>query len=162
MNMPLCVTKNILPEKRILLIAQVMLGIWCAVSLLFFQCNAATAQEKKPDAKAGTSIEEERLRILKADIQAQIEQLKKLKQEIAEVQKGLEGKRQEQFNKVVKMYESMSAEEAAKAIEKLDDDTAAQILSSMKPRSSGKIMGQLEPAKAATLSKKVLNRGKSL
>ncbi|HMK55604.1 MAG TPA: hypothetical protein VK448_03080 [Dissulfurispiraceae bacterium] len=140
-----------------------MLGVFCVASLLVILCTGSLfAEEKKADAKPATSIEEERLKILRADLQAQIEQLKKLRQEMDAMQKGLEGKRLEQFNKVVKMFEAMSAEEAAKAMEKLDDDTAAQILSSMKPRSSGKIMGQLDPARAAALSKKIIARGRGL
>ena len=162
--MPSCVTRNIMVNKRA--------GHSFAYGTLRSPCpyaldndisiTSATAQEKKPEVKAATSLEEERLKILRADLQAQIEQLKKLKQELEVMQKGLEGKRQEQLTKVVKIYEAMAAEDAAKAIEKLDDDTAVQILSSLKARSAGKIMGQLDPAKAAALSKKVLVRGKGL
>lgn len=163
MSMPSCVTRKIMASKRAGILLHAVFGMLLALVLsIAVPPGSDAAEEKKPEAKSATSLEEERLKILRADLQAQIEQLKKLKQEIEAMQKGLEGKRQEQFNKVVKIYESMSAEEAAKALEKLDDDTAAQIISSMKPRSSGKIMGQLDPAKAAALSKKVLARGKGL
>ncbi|MGO9380211.1 MAG: MotE family protein [Dissulfurispiraceae bacterium] len=164
MNTLSCVTTNIMANKR----AGIILHLLCS-SLIVFMLTmmvtpsiAATAEDTKPEAKSGTSLEEERLKILKADLQAQIEQLKKLKQELEVMQKGFEGKRQEQLTKVVKMYEAMAAEDAAKALDKLDDDTAVQILSSLKARSAGKIMGQLDPARAAALSKKVLARGKVL
>jgi flagellar motility protein MotE (MotC chaperone) len=123
--------------------------------------SPSSAQEKPASAAAsGTSLEEERLKILKADIQAQIEQLKKLKQELEQEKKGLEGKKKEQLVKVAKIYESMPAEEAAKAIEKLDDDTAILILTSLKPRTAGKVLGQIESARAASLSKKALQKYK--
>jgi flagellar motility protein MotE (MotC chaperone) len=151
-------------NKRVGVLLHIVLGslLGIVLTVTMFPCNAATAEEKKPETKSSTSLEEERLKILRADLQAQIEQLKNLKQELALVQKSLEGKRQEQLTKVVKIYEAMAAEEAAKALEKLDDDTAVQILSSLKARSAGKIMGQLDPARAAALSKKVLARGKGL
>jgi flagellar motility protein MotE (MotC chaperone) len=164
MSMPSCVTKNIMANKRAGIFSQTALFALLALilSITISPCTSLTAQEKKPEVKAATSLEEERLKILRADLQAQIEQLKKLKQELEVMQKGLEGKRQEQLTKVVKIYEAMAAEEAAKALEKLDDDTAVQILSSLKARSAGKIMGQLDPARAAALSKKVLVRSKGL
>ncbi len=163
MSMLSCVTRNIMANKSAGILLHMAFGALLALmlSIPMFPC-VATAQEKKPEAKAATSLEEERLKILRADLQVQIEQLKKLKQELEVMQKGLEGKRQEQLTKVVKIYEAMAAEEAAKALEKLDDDTAVQILSSLKARSAGKIMGQLDPVKAAALSKKVLARGKGL
>ena len=150
MSMPSCVTKNIMANKRAGILSQAALFALLALilSITISPCTSVTAQEKKPEVKAATSLEEERLKILRADLQAQIEQLKKLKQE--------------QLTKVVKIYEAMAAEEAAKALEKLDDDTAVQILSSLKARSAGKIMGQLDPARAAALSKKVLVRSKGL
>ena len=164
MSMLSCVTRNIMVNKRAGILSHVALYALLALmlSITISPFTSATAQEKKPEVKSATSLEEERLKILRADLQAQIEQLKKLKQELEVMQKGLEGKRQEQLTKVVKIYEAMAAEDAAKAIEKLDDDTAVQILSSLKARSAGKIMGQLDPAKAAELSKKVLVRGKGM
>jgi flagellar motility protein MotE (MotC chaperone) len=163
MSMQSCDTRNIMANKRVEILLRLALGALLAfiLSIPMYPC-VATAQEKRPETKAATSLEEERLKILRADLQAQIEQLKKLKQEMEVMQKGLEGKRQEQLTKIVKIYEAMAADEAAKALEKLDDDTAVQILSSLKARSAGKIMGQLDPARAAALSKKVLARGKGL
>ena len=133
------------------------------LSLSLSPVLSASAQEKKQELKGtppASSIEEERLKILKADLQAQIDQLKKLKQEYEEMRKGLEGKKHEQLTKVVKMFEAMPPEEAAKTIEKLDDDTAVQILTSLKAKSAGKVLAQIEPARAAVLSKKALLKTK--
>ena len=133
------------------------------LSLSLSPVLSASAQEKKQELKGtppASSIEEERLKILKADLQAQIDQLKKLKQEYEEMRKGLEGKKHEQLTKVVKMFEAMPPEEAAKTIEKLDDDTAVQILTSLKAKSAGKVLAQIEPARAAVLSKKALLKAK--
>ncbi len=160
MNMRSCDIKK-MPNKRY---AGFLLSVAAAsvmiLSLLVAYSLTSSAQEKKQEAKpspaAGASIEEERLKILKADVQAQIDELKKLKQEIEEQRKGAEVKKQDQLGKVVKMYEAMPPEEAARAIEKLDDDTAVLILTTLKPRSAGKVLAQIDPTRAAALSKKAL------
>ncbi len=147
-------------NSRFILRASVAILI---LSLSFSPVLSTSAQEKKQELKGtptASSIEEERLKILKADLQAQIDQLKKLKQEYEEMRKGLEGKKHEQITKVVKMFEAMPPEEAAKTIEKLDDDTAVQILTSLKAKSAGKVLAQIEPARAAVLSKKALLKAK--
>jgi flagellar motility protein MotE (MotC chaperone) len=128
------------------------------------------AQEKGADRQAGgakagkaasaVSLEEERLKILNADLQAKIEELKKLKTEMEATSKGLDAKKKEQLVRVVKMYEAMPAEEAAKAMAKLDDETAVQILVALKSRAAGQILGQMDPDRVAVLSKKAINRGK--
>jgi len=149
-------------KRRFLLIVSVAVLI-LVLSMSFSQVLSSSAEEKKQELKGtppASSIEEERLKILKADLQAQIDQLKKLKQEYEEMRKGLEGKKHEKLAQVVKMFEAMPAEEAAKTIEKLDDDTAVQILTSLKARSAGKVLAQIEPGRAAILSKKALLQAK--
>ncbi|MFZ6008041.1 MAG: magnesium transporter MgtE N-terminal domain-containing protein, partial [Nitrospirota bacterium] len=64
--------------------------------------------------------------------------------------------------KVAKMYEAMPPEEAARKLEKLDEDVAVIILNSLKPKTAGKILAQMENDKAASLSKKILIKGKVL
>jgi flagellar motility protein MotE (MotC chaperone) len=138
-------------------------GLVILLSLSFSPVLSASAQEKKQEVKGtspASSIEEERLKILRADLQAQIDQLKKLKQELEVMSKGLEGKKNEQLMKVVKMFEAMPTEEAAKTLEKLDDETAVQILTSLKAKSAGKILGQVDSGRAAILSKKALLKAK--
>lgn len=127
------------------------------VTVVYAQQQQPTAQQKSP-----ASLEEERLTILKADIKKEIERLEKLKKEIEEAQKALDVKIQEGLLKVAKMYESMPAEEAARKLEKLDEDAAVIILNSLKPKTAGKILAQMENDKAASLSKKLLIKGKVL
>lgn len=119
-------------------------------------------QQKQPQPVQQKSLEEERLTILKADIKKEIERLEKIKKEIEEAQKALDSKIQEGLLKVAKMYESMPPEEAARKLEKLDEDTAVIILNSLKPKTAGKILAQMENDKAASLSKKILIKGKVL
>jgi len=106
------------------------------------------------------TLEEERLNIIRADIQKKIEQLEKLKKEIEEAQKVLQKERDEEILKVVKIYEAMPPERAARKLEALNENTAALILTHIKPRTAGRIMAQMNTEKAASISKKMLERGK--
>lgn len=146
--------------------------------LLFFICGLllsasfAYAQEQAPKgaqpARQGTlatgqgTLEEERLNILKNDIQKEMGEYKQLRNEIDDAQKTLAGKNREMLKKVAKMYESMSPEDAAKKMEKLDEGIAVSILTTLKPKSAGKILAQMEDEKAANLSQRMLERGKDL
>ncbi|MFO0752729.1 MAG: hypothetical protein U0411_05330 [Thermodesulfovibrionales bacterium] len=124
------------------------------------------AQQPQPAAKQPVqqqkSVEEERLTILKADIQREIENYKKLKRELEEFQKAMDEKTKEKLAKLAKMYESMPSEDAARKLEKLDEETAVLILTALKPKSAGKILAQMENDRAASLSKRILAKGRAL
>lgn len=126
-----------------------------------YHLSFAQQKEQQPAAQQ-RSLEEDRLNILKADIKKEIERLEKLKKEMEGVQKALDLKIQEGLLKVAKMYEAMPPEEAARRLEKLDEDTAVIILNSLKPKTAGKILAQMESDRAASLSKKILIKGKVL
>lgn len=119
-----------------------------------------SAQQQAAPAKPKT-LEEERLGIVKADIQKEIEEYRKIKQEIEELRKAADKERQEQLLKVAKMYESMPPEDAARRMEKLDNESALLILTTLKPKAAGKILAQMEAEKAASLSRKMLQKPKS-
>jgi len=130
-------------------------------SLLPIAYNLSFAEEQKqlqPQQKE--SIEEERLSIIKSDIQKEIEHNEKLKKEIEEAQKNIDENTKERLLKVSKMYEAMPAEEAAKRLEKLDENTVVDILIMLKPRAAGGILAQMDTDKAASISKKIITKGK--
>lgn len=124
------------------------------------ETQKSTAQ-KPADPMKPKSIEEDRLGIVKADIQKEIEEYRKIKQELDEMRKAIDKERLEQQLKVAKMYESMQPEDAARRIERLDDESALVILTTLKPKSAGKILAQMDTEKAASLSKKLLRKPKS-
>lgn len=145
-------------KTRVIIFFIFLISVFCILSsTIYSYAQQPVAQQKSP-----TSIEEERLTILRADIKKEIERLEKLKREIEEAQKALDVKVQEGLLKVAKMYESMPAEEAARKLEKLDEDVAVIILNSLKPKIAGKILAQMENDKAASISKKILIKGKVL
>jgi flagellar motility protein MotE (MotC chaperone) len=148
---------------RWLLIAVVACATLLPLSLTIHaqQDTQKTAQQQEPSQAKPKTLEEDRLGIVKADIQKEIEEYRKIKLEIDELRKAAEKDRQEQQLKVAKMYEAMQPEDAARRIEKLDDESALQILTTLKPKVAGKILAQIDTAKAAALSKKMLRKPKS-
>jgi len=129
------------------------------VSLTISAQQESKKQGEAPSAVApAQSLEEERLSILKADIQKEMAELRKLKEETDATRKAMEKGRQDRLLAVAKMYEVMPAEDAARRIERLDDESALQLLQSLKPKVAGKILAQVEPEKAANLSKKLIRK----
>ncbi len=117
------------------------------------------AQQPAAQQKSPTSLEEERLNIIRADIQKKISQLEKLKKEIEEAQKALQKEQDEEILKIAKIYAAMPPERAARKLETLSEDMAVLILTSLQPRIAGRIMAQMNPEKAASISKKMFERG---
>jgi len=136
----------------------------CGLSILFFMtCHSQSAyaeEQKQQQSQQQGSLEEERLSIIKSDIQKEVAHNEKLKQEIEEAQKNIDEQTKERLMKVSKMYEAMPAEEAAKRLEKLDENTAVDILITLKPRSAGGILAEMDSDKAASISKKIITKGK--
>lgn len=120
------------------------------------KADAAKQDKKQESPKIGKSLEEERMSIIKADIQKAIDEYKKLKAEADKSIKAADEKNQEKLTNIAKMFESMPAEEAARRMEKLDDSSALVILKALKPKSAGKILAQMETERAAALSKKMI------
>ncbi len=118
-------------------------------SLLPIAYSLSFAQDKGP-------LDKERLDIIKSDIQKEIQYNEKLKKDIEDARKSMDEATQQRLLKVSKIYEAMAPEEAAKAMEKLDENTAAAILSNLKPRKAGAILGQMDSEKAASISKKLV------
>jgi len=137
----------------------------CVLGILFFMTvhsRSVYAQEQKqqqPQAQPQASVEEERLSIIKSDIQKEVEHNEELKKEIEEAHKKIDENTKERLLKVSKIYEAMPAEDAAKRLEKLDENTAVDIIGMLKPRTAGGILAQMDSDKAASISKKIITKG---
>lgn len=100
--------------------------------------------------------EEETLRMLKLGIVGDIKRYTAIKSEILDDLMQLDKKRDERFNKLVKIYEIMSPGEAALRLIKMDESTAIKLIFMMKEKAAGKILGQMEPSRAARISEKIV------
>jgi flagellar motility protein MotE (MotC chaperone) len=94
-------------------------------------------------------------------LEQRVEELKKLENSIRLATRKRDEQQQEDLGKLVAMYESMKAKQAAKIFEVLDQDVLLDIVKIMKPRKVAAIMGQMNAASAGSLSLAIA-KGKSL
>lgn len=98
-------------------------------------------------------IKEERIAAIRGDVEARIAELKRLHSSIEAFVKKIDEVNDERVKRLVKIYESMSPEEAAARIEKLDQGTAVMILASVSEKKAAKILGFVDVEKSVKLSK---------
>ncbi len=96
---------------------------------------------------------EERLNAIKRDIESRLAELRKVHQEIESLVKKINEADDERTRKIVKIYESMSPEEAASRIEGLDKEMSVMILSAMNEKKAAKILGLVDVKRSVELSK---------
>jgi len=96
--------------------------------------------------------EEERLKILKKDVDERMEKYTNLLSQLENVLNKLEHLQDEKFEHVVKVYEVMPPEEAATRLAALPELTAVKIIKKMKPKKAGVIMAYMDPQKVASLT----------
>lgn len=96
--------------------------------------------------------EEERLKIVRKDIDERIEKYTSLLNQLENVLNKLEHLQDEKFEHVVKVYEVMPPEEAATRLSALPELTAVKIIKKMKPKKAGVIMAYMDPQKVASLT----------
>ncbi len=100
--------------------------------------------------------EEERLIMLKNSIELSLKQYSTMRDKM---QKGpADNKPQDGMTRMARLYESMSVEEAAQRIEKMDTDLAVKLLTAIKSKKAGKILGAMTADRAAALSARIASR----
>lgn len=114
----------------------------------------AELDAREEDIKA----REERLKALKKDIEDKLAEMNKARGEVEDLSRKVKEKDAQRLNKVVKIYESMSPEEAAPRMERLDEETAQSVLAAMNPKKAAKIIAVMDVDKAARLSLAIKSR----
>ena len=150
--------------RRINLLQRAAVCALCLLTLLSLPVSAARAQddtlrlveakrlelkEKETDLKR----EEERLNIIRKDVDDKIAAYTKLLARVEEALKKMDQVKGEKIESVVKAYEVMPPEDAAPRLSALDDATALLIMSRMKSKKAGAVIALMEPRKAAALTK---------
>lgn len=100
-------------------------------------------------------VREARLTGIKADLDARAAELKKTLAQIEASLKKLDEAGTERVKKLVKIFESMSPEDAAPRLEKLDQEIAVLILATISEKKAAKILAFIEPARSARLSQAI-------
>jgi flagellar motility protein MotE (MotC chaperone) len=134
----------------------------CFVLYLLFTASSyaqddmiAFIEKKQKEIKEKETFllkEEERLKILRKDLDERIEKYTNLLNQVENVLKKLEHLQDEKIDHVVKAYEVMPPEEAAIRLAALPEITAIKIIKKMKPKKAGIIMAYMDPQKVASLT----------
>ncbi len=109
-------------------------------------------QKEIKEKESSLLKEEERLKVLRKDLDERIEKYTNLLNQIETVLKKLEQIQDEKIEHVVKAYEVMPPEEAATRLAVLPELTAVKIIKKMKPKKAGIIMAYMDPQKVASLT----------
>jgi flagellar motility protein MotE (MotC chaperone) len=110
-------------------------------------------KQKEIKEKESTLLkEEERLKVLRKDIDERIEKYTRLLTQLENILKKLEQVQDEKFEHVVKSYEVMPPEEAAERLSALPEQTAVKIIRRMKPKKAGTVMAFIDSKKVASLT----------
>jgi flagellar motility protein MotE (MotC chaperone) len=97
---------------------------------------------------------EEELHKQKSEIEARLEKLTTVRDDVAKVLKERVEVDQMRVDKLVEFYSNMKPKQAADIFSKLNEDLAVEVLGKMKKKNAADIMNLLEPAKARALSEK--------
>jgi flagellar motility protein MotE (MotC chaperone) len=136
----------------------VSLSVFCLLftALSYAQDNTLAfigeKQREIKDRENALRKEEERLKILRKDMDERLEKYTNLLNQLENVLNKLESLQDEKFDRVVKAYESMPPEDAATRLSALPEQTAVKIIKKMKPKKIGVIMANMDPQKVASLT----------
>ena len=106
--------------------------------------------------------EEERINVLRKDVDERIEKYTALLKQLEDILNKLGKAKEENLTHVVKAYEAMPPEEAALKLSVIDENTAVMIITNMKSKKAGAVLALMESQKAATLTKHMLDLKKDL
>ncbi len=149
-----------LPRNVLLIITLIVLVGFAIVPAYAQDDMVKFLEEKSIDLKLredSLKKEEERLNILRKDVEAKIEKYSALLTRVDAALKKAEQIQDERLISMAKLYEAMPPESAAAQLSAMDVDTAAQIMLRMKSKKAGPVIALLKADKAVTLAKKMAN-----
>ncbi len=129
------------------------IGLLALLPLLLAADTPKVAPERLAKQLLELEVRETALRELEQDLNQKIQTLEELRQQTLAVILPGEKERQGQLDTLVKFYQAMKPQSAARLLEKLPTPLAADVLSSMKSRGAGKILNVMNADKAVQISK---------
>ncbi len=140
------------------------IGLLALLPLLLAADTPKVAPGNEPERLAKQLLELEvkatALRELEQDLNQKIQTLEELRQQALAVIEPGEKERQGKLDTLIKFYQAMKPQSAARLLEKLPTPLAADVLSSMKSRGAGKILNVMNADKAVRLSKRMAGQRK--
>ncbi len=101
--------------------------------------------------------EERRLDILRRETEEKIERYARILERLEGALAELKRLKEERFKRMVKVYEAMPAEQAARRISALDEDTAAGIILAMKSKKAGAVLSHMGDDKSTAIARRILS-----
>jgi len=98
---------------------------------------------------------EAKLKEEEAKVQAKLDSINTIKRQLESLTQEKSKLEEEKIAKLVKVFESMRATEAANVIAQLDDRIVVKMLTSMNDRQAAKILQELNPQRAAEISQRL-------
>lgn len=140
------------------------IALLALLPLLLAADTPKEAPENEPERLAKQLLELEvratALRELEQDLDQKIQTLEELRlQTLAVIEPG-EKERQGKLDTLIKFYQAMKPQSAARLLERLPTRLAADVLSSMKSRGAGKILNVMNADKAVRISKRMAGQKK--
>lgn len=129
------------------------IGLLALLPLLLAADTPKVAPERLAKQLLELEVRETALRELEQDLNQKIQTLEELRQQTLAIILPGEKERQGQLDTLIKFYQAMKPQSAARLLEKLPTPLAADVLSSMKSRGAGKILNVMNADKAVRISK---------
>ncbi len=129
------------------------IGLLALLPLLLAADTPKVAPERLAKQLLELEVRATALRELEQDLNQKIQTLEELRQQTLAIILPGEKERQGQLDTLIKFYQAMKPQSAARLLEKLPTPLAADVLSSMKSRGAGKILNVMNADKAVQISK---------
>lgn len=100
-------------------------------------------------------LKEERIRQMEQEVSQMLKKYSQIRQTQEEKETKKKQEDEKQLGRLVKMYETMPAEEAAARIDRMDESFALSLLGKIKEKNAAQILAGLNPTKAAKLTEKL-------
>ncbi len=155
------IKKELINNGYLDLIKKFLLSIMIIISLSFPEdiIEKRVKEESKEEIANKLKLIEEALEQKLAEIRAERERIEKLKQELlAQKEKPVS----EEVEKLIKILNKTSTDEAGQIMNNLDPYTAAEVLIKLKDRQAAEIMAAMDPKHAAKVSKIIMSKKKNI
>lgn len=117
-------------------------------------------REELDERERDISLRENSLQVVQKNIEEKVETLKGLQDQLKDIVAQYEAKEDEKIKSLVKVYEAMKPQDAAKIFEQLQMSVLIEVAVHMKEAKLAQILAKMDPYKAKELTMELANRRK--
>jgi flagellar motility protein MotE (MotC chaperone) len=132
---------------------------WNSEEISFFK-KLSERKKQLDQRESELSKLEEELQRRKEELESRVQQLEKMRKEISTVLNDRVKQDQERVDKLVQVYSSMKAPQAAKLLEEINEDLAVEVLDKMKKKAAADILNMMDTKKVRKLSEMMVGYGR--